>query len=129
MEKNILIQDIETTFDNLCDEMSKFDKDTLNQVPFKGSWTAGQTAEHIIICGSGIPDTHTTESNRAYDEKVKAIKDLFLNFDLKFETNPSIAPDSAPHNKKVLVQKIREIKAHLKSVAANTELEALCKDM
>lgn len=54
-----LIIAIETTFGHLIDELSKFDESTLNQIPFEGSWTAGQTAEHIIICGSGIPDAQT----------------------------------------------------------------------
>ncbi|MDC7999921.1 DinB family protein [Aequorivita todarodis] len=127
--KKILIRDIENTFDTLLDELSKFEKKTLNEVPFEGSWTAGQTVEHIIICGSGIPDLHTTETNRPYDEKVEAIKDLFLNFDLKFKADPSLEPRSTSHTKDGLVQKIKEIKDHLKNIAETKELKALCEDM
>ncbi len=129
MEKENLTKDIESTFRKLSDELSEFDETTLNKVPFEGSWTAGQTAEHIIICGSGIPDSKTTKANRPHDEKVEAVKDLFLNFDLKFETDPSIAPGPPPHDKDTLIQKIKEIKDHLKSIAVTTDLEALCKDM
>ncbi len=131
MEKvrNDLTRDIETTFDNLITELSKFDEDALNQVPFEGSWTAGQTAEHIIICGSGIPDTQTTKANRASDEKVEVIKELFLNFDLKFETDPSIAPGQPPHDKQLLLNKIMEIKEILKIIADTKSLEELCLDM
>lgn len=128
-EKKILIRDIENTFDTLLNELSKFDAKTLNKVPFERSWTAGQTAEHIIICGSGIPDSQTTRANRAYDEKVKPIKDLFLNFALKFEADPSLEPGSASHAKDELVQKIKEIKDHLKIIAETSDLAALCKDM
>ncbi len=129
LERNNLTRDIESTFDILINELSKFDEVTLNKIPFEGSWTAGQTAEHIIICGSGIPDTKITEANRPYDEKVDAIKKLFLNFELKFETDPSIAPGPPPHAKEALLQKLTKIKEHLKTVADTTDLKALCEDM
>lgn len=128
-ERNDLKRNIEITFDNLISELSMFDEYSLNQVPFEGSWTAGQTAEHIIICGSGLPDTQTTEANRAHDEKVQAVKELFLNFDIKFETAPSIAPGSPPHDKQMLVNKIKEIKEILKTIADTKPLEELCLDM
>lgn len=124
-----LIVAIENTFGQLKGELSKFDDGSLNQIPFEGSWTAGQTAEHIVICGSGIPDAQTSVTNRPYDKKVEAIKELFLNFDLKFETDPSLAPGPPPHNKEELLEKIGKIKAHLKDVAQTTDLEALCEDM
>jgi hypothetical protein len=128
-EKDHLIKDIESTFGRLIGQLSDFNVETLNKVPFEGSWTAGQTAEHIIICGSGIPDSQTTEVTRRYDEKVATIKKMFLNFEVKFETDPSIAPGPPPHDLDKTIQKIREIRDHLKTVAANADLEALCEDM
>lgn len=128
-EKNILIRDIENTFDTLLDTLSKFEANTLNEVPFEGSWTAGQTADHIIICSSGIPDKNTVQPNRPYDQKVEEIKDLFLNYDIKFKTDPSLAPGLPPHCKEALIEKITGIKDDLKRVSLTTDLKALCKDM
>lgn len=128
-ERENLVQAIKTTFDTLILELSKFDQDRWNQVPFEGSWTAGQTVEHIDICGNGIPDSKTTVTNRAYDENVGAIKELFLNFEIKFETDPSIAPGPGPHHKDSQIQKIREIKSNLENVAKTTDLASLCEDM
>jgi hypothetical protein len=110
-------------------ELSGFRDTTLNQVPFEGSWTAGQTAEHIIICGSGIPDARTAETDRAHDEKVDALKELFLNFDMKFKADPALEPRSASHKKDEQVHQIRNIKDHLKTIAETTDLEALCQEM
>lgn len=124
-----LIIAIETTFGHLIDELSKFDDSTLNQIPFEGSWTAGQTAEHIIICGSGIPDAKTTKTSRPYDEKVKPIKDLFLDYELKFKADPSLEPRSSIHKRDELVQKIKKIKEHHKNSAVTLDLEFLCEDM
>lgn len=128
-EREDLIQAIKTTFVTLILELSKFDQERLNQVPFEGSWTAGQAAEHIIICGDGIPDSKTTTADRAYDEKVGALKELFLNFEIKFEADPSIAPEQGPHDKDALLQKIVGIKSNLENVAKTTDLTFLCEDM
>lgn len=129
MKKETLINDIEITFERLITVLSKFNEKTLNSVPFKGSWTAGQTAEHIIICGDGIPDSQTSDSNRHFDEREQYIKKLFLNFDLKFKADPSLEPSSASHNLDILLHKLREIKVHLKNTAKTSDLEALCRDM
>jgi hypothetical protein len=128
-ETEVLRKEIEMTFEKLIDVLSEFDEEGFNQVPFAGSWTAGQTAEHIIICGSGLPDGDTTESNRAFDQRVKEIKALFLNYDLKFETDPSIAPGPGPHDKEETIRKIREISDNLIAIAASADLKALCHDM
>lgn len=129
MKKETLAKDIETTFGTLIKELSKFNKETLNQIPFKGSWTAGQTAEHIIICSSGIPDSQTTKANRPFNEKERPIKDLFLDFNQKFKADPSLEPQSATHKKNELVQKIKKNKDHLMGIAETSDLEALCQDM
>jgi hypothetical protein len=124
-----LVQDIGSTFDILVKEISKFSGESINKVPFDGSWTAGQVTEHIMICGRGIPDNKTTEADRPYDENVAAIKALFLNYDMKFKTDASIAPGPPLHDREALLQNIKEIKERLETVAKTTDLEALCKDM
>ncbi|WP_057940501.1 DinB family protein [Algoriphagus resistens] len=128
-ERENLLKSIQFTFETLKQELSKFDQEKLNQVPFEGSWTAGQAAEHIIICGDGIPDSNTTTTERAYDEKVGALKGLFLNFEIKFEADPSIAPGQGPHDKDTLIHKIMGIKSNLENVAKTTDLTSLCEDM
>lgn len=124
-----LAADIEDTFEELVREISKFGEAAFNRQPFPGSWTAGQTAEHIVICGSGIPDRKTETAGRAYDEKVDALKKLFLNFDLKFKADPSLAPGPGPHNKAAILRKIRKMKTHLTTIATNQDLAMLCQDL
>lgn len=129
MKKESLVKDIGTTFEALLKELSKFNEDTFNEVPSKGAWTVGQTTEHIIICGSGIPDSRTSRASRPFDEKEEAIKELFLDFDQQFKAGALLEPQSPSHKKNELVQKIKKIKDHLMGVAETSDLEALCKDM
>jgi hypothetical protein len=125
----ILAMEIEETFEELANAISEIKDNSFNDQPFPGSWTAGQTAEHIIICGSGIPDRNTEASGRDYNQKVNQLKELFLNFDLKFEAAPSLTPGPGPYDKGDTIGKIRKIKTHLKTIAAKEDLEALCIDM
>lgn len=127
--KEALVQEIETTFSHLYNALSAFKTDTINIVPFDGSWTVGQVAEHIIKCGSGIPDQHTTVSGRFPDEKVQSLREMFLNFDIKFEAAPFLHPKQNSHNQEDLLQILHEIEARHIATANTADLEALCTDM
>lgn len=124
-----LVQGIEKTFDTLLDELSKFDAKTLCKAPFEGSWTAGQTTEHVIICGSGIPDSRTIDADRPYDEMVEPLKKLFLDYSIRFEADPSLLPRSESHIMDELVLQVNTIKGQLKGIAATSDLKAVCLDM
>lgn len=124
-----LSADIGDTFQQLSKLLSGFGPETLNKVPFEGSWTAGQVAEHIIICGSAIPDSKTTAAERAFDEKEASVAELFLNPGIKFEADPLLQPKQATHNREYLLQMLQKIAARHKTTAETADLQALCLDM
>lgn len=128
-KKEDLIREIEQTFGTVIEELGKFNRETLNEIPFEGSWTAGQTLEHIVICSNGIPDENVVQANRSYNQKVPSLKALFLDFDLKLETDPELAPSSPPHDKQLLLKNTSEIKERLKTIANTRNLEEPCLDM
>jgi hypothetical protein len=129
LNKEQLKTDIHTTFATLRSLLDKFSEVQLNTIPFEGSWTAGQVAEHIIICGSGIPDSKTEPTQRSPNDLIKPVSDLFLNFDIKFQADPALEPRQTHHSKEAIRDTIAEIeKTHLRT-AAESDLEALCIDM
>lgn len=128
-EREKLIEEMDTTFDRLYKALSAFEEEEINTVPFEGSWTAGQVTEHIIKSIEGIPDTHTTEANRFHDQKVLPLQELFLNMDLKFKTDPFLAPSEPSHDTKSLFKTLGRLEAQHKATAARVKLEALCLDM
>jgi hypothetical protein len=129
MDSKYVINEIENTFSRLTAALSKFSKDQLNRIPFEGSWTAGQVTEHIIKSIGGIPDQKTTASNRPHNEKIEAIREMFLNFQLKFKTAPFLEPQQNVHDLQVLLTDLDSLKeAHLEA-ARTKDLTALCLDM
>ena len=47
MDAENLALEIEQSVDNFIDTLSKFNDEQVNTIPFAGSWTAGQVADHL----------------------------------------------------------------------------------
>ena len=88
----------------------------VGQIPFKGSWTAGQVAEHLAKSISGIPGllvTETKDVERDPFEKCAVINSIFLNFEEKYQapsfTLPSDTPKQVLHFTNVFTRTSDEI--------------------
>ena len=125
--KTQLLNDIDTTGNTLVHLLSSFSEEEFNTVPFEGSWTAGQVAEHIWKAGDcGILYGPTVAVNRVPDEKVDAIKTLFLNFGIRMTAPESIRPGDGHHSKAAALDNIREIWSKLTAAANTLNLEEEC---
>lgn len=106
--------------------LEKFSNEQINEVPFEGSWTPGQVAEHVVKATSGIPDKYTEISSRPYDEKVGKMESVFLDFGAKFKSPDFVVPGNGPFNKEMLIKSLRSnLERHLQKTA-ETDLTALC---
>ncbi|MGJ1419377.1 DinB family protein [Sphingobacterium spiritivorum] len=105
------------------------DANQINTVPFEDSWTIGQTADHIIICSSSIPDEHTQVSERPFDQYVSVLKEMFLNMELKFKADPSLLPHKNSYTKDELLEQMEINKSNLLKNIESTDLTLICTDM
>ncbi|MGJ1268432.1 DinB family protein [Sphingobacterium spiritivorum] len=105
------------------------EEDQLNTIPFENSWTIGQTADHIIICSSGIPDEHTQASERPFDQYISVLKEMFLNMELKFKADPSLLPRKNSYTKDELLQQMEINKSNLLKNIESKDLTLICTDM
>ena len=97
---------LESTRQVLLQTVSDFPQEKFNTVPFKDSWTAGQVAEHIVKFSSGgaeILSSPGTDTKRDPAEKINALCDLFLNFDIKMVAPDFIRPSDEPHEKDIVL--------------------------
>jgi hypothetical protein len=126
LEKNI-----KSTFEELYATISAFNDSQIDVVPFSGSWTPGQVAEHIIKSISGIPnlcDGSTKVSHRAADEKTEAIRKLFLDFTQKFQSPDFIVPIETQHNKANILHALKRTEGNFLNVARTHDLSLICLD-
>jgi hypothetical protein len=102
----VVAAQVEAVKDKLLQTIKAVKQDEINLVPFAGSWTAGQVGEHINLSVSGMIDILSAPAQatvREPDQYVKGIKDMFLNFGLKFQAAQAIMPTAKHHDKETLI--------------------------
>ena len=56
---------IDEVMEEFTDTYAEFDEEEVNEVPFEGSWTPGQLAQHVIMSLSGISRQPCASRTRA----------------------------------------------------------------
>ncbi|TDO99278.1 DinB family protein [Flavobacterium sp. 245] len=126
VQKNIV-----ETFKKLNEVFSSFSEEELNQIPYQGSWTAGQTAQHIILACSGFPqlfEGKTQKTIRKYDDNVLQLDALFLDFTTKMNAPDFLIPEKKQYSKNSLTLSLIKIEAELLESAENYDLTLTCLD-
>jgi hypothetical protein len=127
-EKAALTADITAAFDEMISLISSFNADTLNRVPYEGSWTAGQVVDHILIGASNLPDQMTKQADRRYDLHVKTLETIFLDFDHKLHHPDFLTPGPGPFDGQALVEKLQAAKSNHLDAIENKDLTQICLD-
>ncbi len=109
MNTTQLLQDISSTKEAILNVINAIGAKDFNTVPFEGSWTAGQVADHINKATSGLQDlpqmtTAPTDTNP--EAKVPMLKEIFLDMETKFKSPDFVLPSDGPHDKDALAQNI-----------------------
>ena len=128
--KQVLVQNIDSSFDALEELVASFTDEQLNSIPLENSWTAGQVADHIIKALSGSAKTlhgKTETIDREAGEKIKAINDVFLDFTSKMKSPDFILPGNGPFKKTELLTAIEKIRKEILETS-NLDLSLLCLD-
>ncbi|KAF2327816.1 DinB family protein [Flavobacterium ginsenosidimutans] len=129
--KSAIQNTILETYTKLNDLLSSFSKEEINIVPFEGSWTAGQTAQHIILACSGLTMLFagkTEKTTRKPDENVKALDGIFLDFNTKYQSPENIKPAEIEYEKSTLLASIKKIQNDLFEAAETYDLTLTCLD-
>jgi hypothetical protein len=125
----ILIEAIERTNNDVVKILSAFSQQQLNVVPFAGSWTAAQVADHIYKFQSGIPQLmngETRATKRKPDEHEPALKAMFLDFTIKMQAPEFVVPTNEPQQKEVLIDKINNTTKAITETMQALDLSETC---
>lgn len=124
-----LINQTDNTAKELLQALASFDEEQINKIPFEGSWTAGQVAEHILKSASGavaMLNGDTKPAGRPAEEKVGALRDLFLNFETKMSSPDFVLPADPEHNKEELISALQRTMQDASLAAATKDLSGIC---
>jgi len=125
-----VIKEADQTLTNLHNVFSAFKENQINKVPFKGSWSAGQLAMHMILSNGGFAEIingSIDETSRPADKMVERIKQDFLNFDVKMDAPEDICPALKDYDQTRLLSKLEVIKKNITDAADQLDLTKTCK--
>lgn len=129
--KITLQSNIVSTFKNLNEIHSKFSETQLNMVPYEGSWTAGQTTQHILKASYGYAALFlgkTEKTNREPYLYIKDLEALFLNYDTKMESPDFLKPEIIDYDKSAQTLELLNKEADLLTLSAIHDLTLTCLD-
>ena len=124
-----LRRELETTKEELLNSLEAFNPAEINTVPFEGSWSAAQVADHVLKSMSGallVIKSKVQPTGRNPDEKVEALKKLFLDFSIQMKSPQEILPSMLPLEKDVVINSLKAKMEGLQEAAENTDLSATC---
>jgi uncharacterized damage-inducible protein DinB len=120
-----------TSMEELYKPISSLRQEQFNIVPFEDSWTAGQTAEHILKSNTVILNTVNGASEKTEnwpDEKIEQLRVIFLDFDTKMTALGFNTPSDDDKNKAEMLNKLREVNDGIIEVIKTLDLTETCKD-
>jgi hypothetical protein len=129
MDTQKLSGQIEETGAAIIAELDRFSEEQLNTVPFEGSWTGGQVAEHLLK-SAGVADVvfgRTAPTSRPPDENIAALR-IFLDFSIKMKSPDFILPSDGHHPKKPLIDGLQGRWQRMGEAADKLDLRETCLD-
>lgn len=130
MKEQLITGFNETTRDLLA-TLSLFNQNEFNKIPFEGSWTAGQTAEHLYKSDSSIPNvlkSNSKATERNPFEKTAVIEMIFFDFSKKLQSPEFILPSAEPKNKEDFIKGFERTRKELKDLIETLDLRRTFTD-
>jgi dihydrofolate reductase len=129
MTENINTEEVFASLDHTTSEfielLSSFTETQVNEIPWAGSWTAAQVAEHVTLSNIGIIKSLRKEgrsADRAADAGVEGLKKTFLDFDTKLQSPEFILPTRDIYQRKLVIESLGISVAELKKLSRHVNL-------
>lgn len=127
--KNDLVNELVSTKVELLEALDQFSDENINTIPFEGSWTAGQVAEHVLKSASamaGALNGPGEPAERDPEQHIELLSQVFLNFDHKLNSPDFILPSNEPKEKQKLVKALEETFDNIILAASTRNLDLIC---
>lgn len=108
--------------------VTSFTEKELNSVPFEGSWTPAQVADHILKSTRGMDKLLLMPgktTNRQPDERAEEFKTLFLDFSIKMKSPDFILPDERKFTARELTDRLNQTQEEIAAAAPEADLETV----
>lgn len=124
------IDDIHATSRELLEALAPFEQQAFNEMPFEGSWTPAQVAEHVLKSESGLPPLLRGKMGVAERDPqmfIPQIRSIFLDFTKKYKSAQNILPSDEPKDWTDLVQRLQDNRNRIVELGADMDLDQICE--
>lgn len=114
----------------MMEQVGQLTETQLNSIPFEGSWTAGQVMEHVTKSNTGIAKALNIEGiviDRNADAREPELRELFLDFSIKFQSPDFILPVKEHYENKQVAEDFENSLSLLKKIGDHVNLEEAIK--
>ncbi|EHQ30605.1 DinB family protein [Mucilaginibacter paludis] len=129
MDIQASLKETDQTFTEFLLILASVREDQINTIPFKGSWTAGQLAQHIVLSAGGFVQLINgpfNDTNRDPELHSANITATFLNFNIKMQSPDFINPPVKEYHQQELIHTLQDIKADLLKAIQKTDPTLTC---
>ena len=129
INKALLEKDFADASGIFIELLESVDENNFNRIPFPGSWTPAQLAEHVIKFTSGVAKVQTApavEANRPVDLNEGKLKAIFLDMNRKNIAPDFVQPGNDLLEKKVVIEKLKSIRQNIILAIDSNDLSLLC---
>lgn len=125
-----VLEEFEKIENELIAAISNFNQDQFNVVPFEGSWTAGQVAQHILLSSSSgkVLRGRVKKTTRSPDEHISKLQSIFLDFNSKMNSPEFIIPEERNYDKVLLLAALKMTWSEIKEIIRTSDLSETCLD-
>lgn len=123
MDKELLKGKIEKAFENFKTAIRQHPD--INKKRADGGWTIGEIANHIVKSTSVNLGT-TKKTERPYDQNATGIRDLFLDFQMKFPAAPALQPNSKHYSAEEIFSTLAKSKENIFEMIDKDDLTETC---
>lgn len=123
-----IIDKLEAALNETVTLLESFSQDTLNKVPFEGSWTTAQVGRHIYKSLEGTDKLFgapAEPANRPADQQAAMFKSMMEDMDNKMQSPEFIIPEDKEYNKQELIQSLKDVKKTVVDASNGTNLETV----
>lgn len=116
----------------LLDLISPLDERSINIVPYKDSWTAGQLLSHVTKSTAAMAKAMATDSKQAERdpaERIEQLKTIFLDFSRKLKSPDFIVPEDRQYVKQDSINDLKRAFEQLKKNADSADLTELVEGL
>ncbi len=123
-----LFVDLDKSTDKLLELITSVNRQKINEIPFKDSWTPAQLAVHVTKSNNAIAQGLNMQgkpADRNIDEGVPQLKKMFLDFDIKYKSPQFIVPEEKEYTKEEIIEALQKSIGRLKHARESVNLSEI----